>query len=225
MTNTPETPESPTPTTAPVIEFEVDPEGTLRMRGYKEAKTRTEFYEHVSSHWSESPQALEAAMAECPPLAWAVQSIYSDFRHELSADIRQLQQTETTNQEHVARIQARLISMPEDPEDGIQSWLISLTSQEFNEFVLPKLGEWFDAAPDWRFEGDYLTHTVTAQGAAMAFFQQMAADQREALGVILIDGEHPGSSYHAAELRVEVDQANLEAVNAGIPVRFIDLKH
>jgi hypothetical protein len=41
------------------------------------------------------------------------------------------------------------------------------------------------------------------------------------LGVDIVEGEHPGSTYYAAELRGNIDEANRAAEAAGIPVRFV----
>jgi hypothetical protein len=43
----------------------------------------------------------------------------------------------------------------------------------------------------------------------------------DALGVVIIEGEHPGSTYYAAELVRDIDDANRAAKAAGLPVRFV----
>ena len=48
----------------------------------------------------------------------------------------------------------------------------------------------------------------------------MAADDFGKLGVEMIEGAYPGSTYYAAELRGDIDKANSAATAAGIPVRF-----
>ena len=52
----------------------------------------------------------------------------------------------------------------------------------------------------------------------------MAADDLETLGVDVIEGEHPGSTYYAAELRGDIDEANRAAKKIGLPVRFVATK-
>ena len=52
----------------------------------------------------------------------------------------------------------------------------------------------------------------------------MDRDQLETLGVQVIEGDFPGSSYYAAELGVDISKANRAAKKAGIPVRFIAAK-
>ena len=90
--------------------------------------------------------------------------------------------------------------------------------------MTPEIEKWFNSAPDWSFEDDYLPHTGTAQGAAMDFFQSMDSDRMDAQGVVIVEGEHPGSSYYAAELRVGIAKANSAAQEAGIAVRFVTSK-
>jgi hypothetical protein len=190
------------------------------MAGYQEAETRAEFYEDVADDWSGSPQALADAMDRCQPLAWAVQSIYTDLRDELSADVLEAQTAGTTHKKRLAALKARLRAMPEEPEDGVKAWLLALTTREFNDWVTSEIEKWFSSAPDWSFEDDYLPPAGTAQGAAMEFFQLMDPDEVDTLGVSIVEGEHPGSSYYAAELLVDIDEANDAAPEAGIAVRF-----
>jgi hypothetical protein len=86
--------------------------------------------------------------------------------------------------------------------------------------VVPEIEKWFNNPPNWNWEDDYLPKDSTSQGAALEFFQRMEDDDLDAIGVVIVEGEHPGSTYYAAELEVELDIANKAAAEAGIPVRF-----
>ena len=209
----------------PITEFEVADGGTLRMANYAEAETRAEFYEDVASFWSRSPKDLAYAMEECQPLAWAVHSIYSDFRDELSAELQDTEAAGNGSKRKLATLRARLEALPEEPEEGAADWLLGLTSKQFEERVVPVIEKWFSEPPDWAFEDDYLPESGTAQGAALEFFRDMAADDLETLGIDVVEGEHPGSTYYAAELRGDIDEANRAAEAAGIPVRFVAAKN
>ena len=209
----------------PVTEFEVADSGTLRMANYAEAQTRADFYVEVSDFWSRSPGDLAEAMDECQPLAWAVHRIYSDLRDELVADLQDVQDAGSGNKRRLAALKDRLKALPEEPEDGAAVWLLGLTSKEFEDRVVPQIEEWFGEPPDWNFEDDYLPESGTAQGAALQFFRDMAADDLETLGIDVVEGEHPGSTYYAAELRGDIDEANRAAQAAGIPVRFVAAKY
>jgi hypothetical protein len=205
----------------PVTEFEVTEAGTLRMADYVEAETRAEFYEDVADRWEASPQALFEAMDECRPLAWAVHSIYADLRDEIVAEIGATETDAKRYKQRVGVLKERLARLPEEPEEGVGAWLLGLITSEFAAQVVPQLQEWFSEPPDWNFEDDYLTQSGTAQGAALEFFRSMDAKSVDVLGVDIVEGEHPGCTYYAAELHGDINVANRTAETMGIPVRFI----
>ncbi len=221
MSQTDKMPSPPTEPAEPVTIFEVCDGGTLRMADHAEAETRAEFYEYVAAFWSRSPKELAAAMNQCQPLAWAVHQIYSEVRDGLVADLEDAQAAGGESELRLATLRARLETMPEEPEEGASEWVLNLTRAEFESTVVPEIEKWFGEPPDWSFEDDYLPESGTAQGAALAFFRDMDADDLETLGVDIVEGEHPGSTYYAAELCVDIDEANRAAEAAGIPVRFV----
>lgn len=224
MTTSDKTPKQPPQPAEPITEFEVSDGGTLRMADFAEAKTRAEFYEYVASFWSRSPKDLAEAMDECQPLAWAVHSLYSDFREELEADLQEVHDAGSGHPKRLAALKARFQALSEEPEEGASAWLLSLTNKEFEDRVVPVIEKWFGEPPNWSFEDDCLPESGTAQGAALEFFRDMAADDLETLGVEVVEGEHPGSTYYAAELRGDIEEANRAAEAAGIPVRFVVAK-
>lgn len=205
----------------PITEFEVTEGGTLRMAEYVEAKTRAEFYEDVADQWAGSPQDLADAMDECQPLAWAVNSIYANLRDEIEADIGIAKTDAKRNKRRVAVLNARLMKLPEDPEDGVSDWLLGFTMTEFEANVVPRIQEWFSELPDWAFEDEYLPQMGTAQGAALEFFRGLDAASMALLGVQIVEGEHPGSTYWAAELRGDIDASNCAAEALGLRVQFV----
>jgi hypothetical protein len=201
-------------------EFEVNNSGTLTMANFWEPQIRSEFYESVSGSWSESPAHLSDAMDECQPLSWAVHAIYAEIRGEIESDLDGVARSSGVHKKRSAALKARLKAMPEEPEEGAKDWLLALTSSEFEERVVPEIEQWFASPPNWNWEDDYLPRDGTAQGAALEFFQNMDGDALDALGVTIVEGEHPGSTYYAAELTGDVDVANKAAAAAGIAVRF-----
>lgn len=205
----------------PITKFEVAEGGTLHMADYVEAETRAEFYEDLADWWEGSPQDLSDAMDECQPLTWAVNSIYSDFRDEIVADIGAAEANAKLNQRRITALKERLKKLPEEPEEGASAWLLGLTTSEFEANVVPEIQDWFSEPPNWICEDDYLPQTGTAQGAALEFFRCMDANSVDLLGVDIVEGEHPGSSYYAAELRGEINAANRAAEAAGLGVRFV----
>jgi len=110
--------------------------------------------------------------------------------------------------------------MPEEPEEGAEFWLLTLTNSEFEEHVVPEIEKWFNSPPNWNWEDDYLPMNSTSQGAALEFFQTMDGKDLDVIGVVIVMGEHPGSTYYAAELEIDLDTANNAAIKAGINVQF-----
>lgn len=204
----------------PITEFDVNSSGTLSLSNFPELETRSDFYDSVSGYWSQSPADLAEAMEECPPLTWAVHSIYNEIREEIQFNLDALSKQSGILAKRSNALKVRLKGMPEEPEQGVESWLLSLTNSEFEDHVVPEIEKWFNSPPNWNWEDDYLPKNSTSQGAALEFFQRMDDGDLDAISVVIVEGEHPGSTYYAAELEVELDIANKAAAEAGIPVRF-----
>ena len=64
----------------------------------------------------------------------------------------------------------------------------------------------------------------SSQGRALSFFESIDADVVNALGVVIIEGDHPGSSYFAAELHASFEDANAAAKKLKLPFRFREQK-
>lgn len=201
-------------------EFEVDDSGTLKMVGLSEPKIRADFYVSVHESWSHSPSHLSDSMRDCQPLAWAVQSIYTKVRNEIQVNLDDVGKSAVRFKKRISVLKARLQVMPEEPEEGVEDWLLALTDNEFGEAIVPEIEKWFASSPNWNWEADHLPRNRTAQGAALKFFQNMDGDTLDALGVTIVEGEQPGSTYYAAELKGDVDAANNAALTLDMSVKF-----
>ncbi len=82
----------------------------------------------------------------------------------------------------------------------------------------------FAVTEDGTLEMVHYEEAENPQEAALLFFRKMPPEALDKLGIEIVEGEHPGSSYFAAELRSEIDQANRSASNSGIRVRFMPIK-
>jgi hypothetical protein len=54
----------------------------------------------------------------------------------------------------------------------------------------------------------------------LGFFESLPFETLDALGVEIVEGDHPGSTYIAAELHSTVDEGNEAAQGLGLPIRF-----
>ena len=99
-----------------------------------------------------------------------------------------------------------------------QEWLTSGDDERISG-VRCEIEAWLNDGPDdadWELAD--LTG-VTGRGDALHFFREQR-DISELFDVDIIEGAHPGSSYYAAELRMDIAEANALAVTKGIPIRF-----
>ena len=129
-----------------VTEFEVCDGRTLRVTNYPEAVTRADFYEDVADSWSDSPEDLVGAMDECQPLAWMVESIYSEFRNELEVHLQDAESAGKSLKQRLKYLKARLKALPADRPSV---WILGVTSTEFQSQIVPEIKTWFEASPNW----------------------------------------------------------------------------
>lgn len=79
--------------------------------------------------------------------------------------------------------------------------------------------KWLEEPIDW-MQSEWFPLRSGTQGAAFGFFQDQPLELLNKLGVVIVEGEHPGSSYYAAELRNGIDLANQAAESLELPFRF-----
>jgi hypothetical protein len=67
----------------------------------------------------------------------------------------------------------------------------------------------------------YLPSSGTAQGAAFEFFEDMDENLLNGLGVEIVYGDRPGSTYYAAELTGDIGNANQAAKKKRSPRKLL----
>ncbi len=102
--------------------------------------------------------------------------------------------------------------------DALADWVAGLDMKTFA--LLAAVSRWMDDEPDWIWESDYFSAYASGQSAALDFFHALPPDALTTLGVAIVEGEHRGSSYFAAELRIPASKANHAAKTIGLPIRF-----
>lgn len=105
-------------------------------------------------------------------------------------------------------------------EDTWDTWF-GKASGKHRKAIDAEIEAWLDEAPDWCNEWEDLYKSGTAQGAAYDHFLREDPEVMDTLGVVVIEGECPGSSYYAAELRIPIEEANAIAQACGWEIRFV----
>ena len=102
--------------------------------------------------------------------------------------------------------------------DDWQAWLISADEGTIDRLI-DRVNDWVNDTPD---EHDYeiADHAGnTGGGHALRYFRDKFAYCEE-FNIVVVEGDCPGSSYFAAELRMDVEEANELAKQLDIPIRF-----
>lgn len=113
-------------------------------------------------------------------------------------------------------IEAEEVQSPD--VDDWRSWLARSNEETIDDFITIA-NDWVEADVD---ESDWETASLrgyTDQGAAKSFFQY-DFEYCDDFNIVIVEGDHPGSSYFAAELRMDVDDANALAAELELPIRF-----
>ena len=105
-------------------------------------------------------------------------------------------------------------SVPEDWEE----WLATADDDTVSTLI-KMMNDWINDTPD---ERDYESADLggySGRGHALRFFRD-DFEYGDDFNIVVVEGDCPGSSYFAAELRMDVDDANALAKDLGIPIRF-----
>ena len=84
---------------------------------------------------------------------------------------------------------------------------------------MARVEAWLDEPIDWS-EADYFPYDWGTHGEALSFFERVDDETLDALGVEIVMGDRPGSSYYAAELPGSIEATNATAHRLGLPFRF-----
>ncbi len=200
--------------------FDVTEYGTLSIADYPDPKVRRDAY-YLPIGWDENPTDLALAVNSCIPLSWlaadlhreALERKYQSACESLHAVIGcpgAVMQIMSNSRKNWADSDCPVV---------VQDWLEKLCPEEFEEAVLA-VKEWLDAEPDWTSEYEFFDEWADGQSAALSFFRNIDHDSISGIEIDIVEGEHPGSSYYAAELVMDPDEANAIALRDGVPFRF-----
>jgi hypothetical protein len=202
-------------------------------------RVRADVFEDVSRGHS-NPDYLIMDVEACPPLAWHLQWLAQKKLSEVVKELEVLRAPLDDNEDrddlakgaHVAyrpvgastaEVVARRVALLRlqqalaDPDDGWKEWVTlegAVGLPSFHRVI----DEWLKkpiSSTDW----DYVLQSNTPS-RAYGFFARTEPEILDALGIVVVEGEHPGSTYYAAELRGPIDAANAAAKELGLPFRF-----
>ena len=189
--------------------FRVRPGGTIESAEYGAPTTRGEAFD-FGDYELQSGQHLVARANDIQPIMWELQRQYREYHQ------KKLGEFETDDE-----IEAYTKEWPEHADEVLAgNWVLQLSDKEFKK-LRTQMEEWAKSEPNRMDETDYFRIPADGQDCAYKFFLDYAEPEvLDELGIDIVEGEHPGSTYYAAELSIPIEEANSRAEKAGIPMRF-----
>lgn len=184
--------------------FEVDANGTLSCANFIEPRLRRELYQYSRAEEFDTDE-----LERCSSLAERIKDLY---REEILQSARRI--LPPINME----------AIEDHVEEEWFDWFDHADGKARTAINF-EIEAWLDEEPDWENEWENFFKTGTAQGAAYEHFLTTDEEMVEALGVVIIEGDCPGSSYYAAELCIPIDDANRIAKQNGWSIRFVTEGH
>lgn len=171
--------------------FEVDEHGTLREAGERDPVVWRDVVGRIAVTESMTRQALMAQVDSCGPLACKFD--------ELAA--------------------SQLDDVDPYDCDGCGLQLLAEAGPDDIRRYVAVVQEWLDEPIDTDVL-ERFPRLWGSQGHALSFFEGLGMGANRRLGVVIVEGDQPGSSYFAAELHSSVDDANRVAAELQMPFRF-----
>ena len=200
----------------PLFFYEVSEYGTISDPSVPAPRLRVDVFQDISPGFIRSSDDLISDVEGCTPLASHFSILaerhLSDIEDELDADDGTLGFVERR------RLAFLVAALQDDPDTGWRDWVEHKGDAGLAGFK-EIIQDWLDEGIDWN-EAEWFDSGWSGQDAARQFFSDLDAKVLDALGVVIIEGEHPGSSYCAAELRDEIASANQAAQALGLAFRF-----
>ena len=193
--------------------FEVNDYGTIVEAEVEEPKYKRDVFD-IDLGQSPTPELLVQEVDSCYPLSSHFEQLAIDELEDVQS---MLEDSDDLTRTARKRLQRLATVLGEDGE-GWPEWVLLEGQVGLHRFV-KEAQQWL-AEPFDSNDLEWAPRNWGAQGQALAFFESLPRKTLKALGVVIIEGEHPGSSYFAAELRQPIDEANTVAEELGLPFRF-----
>jgi hypothetical protein len=189
---------------------------TLDLEDFIPPATRGEGFD-FGEYELKNVEALLDRAREVQPVIWELERQYGKFRRSLIDD----EQASRPESKQGTPTEAEKIWPEDADEEIIEKWVHQMSENEVAD-LNSAMRTWAASEPDWlNEEGEHFTITSSGQEYALEFFDDYAGeDVLDELGIEIVEGDRPGSSYYAAELYIPIEEANEKAIAAGVPVRF-----
>lgn len=197
---------------APYV-FEVDRHGTIREPDIDEVPTRGDLYQLTEADLSHT-KAISSAADDC----YGLRVMLDGWVAGKASEIQAAAMTKPAGSAARRRIMEIAADVTEGYEGVGQAWLEEQGEALVPE-VVPVVYAWLGEEATYS-DFEWAGLRAGTMGKALSFFEAIDEQVLRRLGVVTVEGEIPGSSYYAAELRSGVEEANSAAAEVRLPFRF-----
>ena len=218
------------------VELFVNPGGALGFGSAPEPEptTRLEAFDFDET-MLDTPEDLAWAASDLPPLGEEIRRVLDRWREDAQGSPEATQRGTTvepkgTTPDLSPALRRALLELPHDLSDiedheDMEALLESLPRPLFAQ-LRKHLRAWLLEEPDGPEEHEHFAMWFRPQEGALRHVRDMGLSREvmNDIGLRVVEGEHPGSSYYAAELKRPADEANARAQELGVPLRFVALE-
>lgn len=203
--------------------FAINETGTLVDADVPKPVIWEDIYYDIDTSMFTRPEEIIMEVAGCEPLiAYLNDELDNEIENlecMLDADEDEDEPESTTEtSELTSKVEALILCRDEFDEDPWIDW-VKLEGNAGGPKFKQLVDDWLTDPIDWR-QSEWFPVRAGAQGAALRLFQDQPYELLRKLGVVVVEGEHPGSTYYAAELRQDIEKANAVAQELSLPFRF-----
>lgn len=217
--------------------FDVDGHGMIVEPNVSSPQINEDVYDAISVDWINDTESLVEEVDQYDELRSHFGALYESYifeqQEKLEEQISELcvqlddddpsPDEAVALSERIAKCKRDLEGLDPDEYDGWKHWIKQSGPDAIPGFK-EEIEKWLKAPVNW-LACDSWPEGWSGQGRALLFFRAQDDAVLDALGVVIVEGEHPGSTYFAAELDRPIDEANAAAGNLHLPFRFRRVKH
>jgi hypothetical protein len=198
--------------------FEVNDQGTLVDLDGSEPQVWSDIFDSISTWQFETSTQVSNEVKACMPLAAFLNQELDNELCSLEEDLNTRKYCSPSERISLEKKFKALKEFQDEYEDPWMDW-VELEGAEGVSKFKSLIDKWLNEPIDWS-QSEWFPLRSGSQGRAFGFFQDQPYELLNALGIVVIEGEHPGSTYYAAELRDGLDYANESAKQLKLPFRF-----
>lgn len=192
--------------------FAVNEWGTITDPHFVESETWADMF-WIDTNYMQTPQDVIDEVNACPLLLSHIQDWAQDTLTELYDEL-----DASPGRARRKKVQKIIHAIESDYDCGWEDW-VTLEGTPALDHFKREIDNWLNQAVDHR-QSEWFPKSYGSQAQAKSFFENLDNRTLDALQVFIVEGEHPGSTYYAAELCQGIEEANAQAEALGLPFRF-----